>query len=136
MRKNKIPFIGLEPILYKRQILNLLRLPFRQKGLSVRGLEPRTNRLKAYCSAIELYTPKGYFFSTWFTHSTIDPTIENSNRIPIKRKNIYFWVKRFKKIMESPPIIKGVENEEYIESFTILNSYENRLIKLLRFKLK
>ena len=110
-RTNKLPFIGLEPIIYKRQILNLLRLPFSQKGLKVRGLEPRTNRLKAYCSAIELYTKFFYFFSGWFTHSTIDPTIENNNIIPIKIKNKCFWVKRFKKRIESPPIIKSVENE-------------------------
>jgi hypothetical protein len=39
----------------------------------------------------------------------IAPNIENNRVMPINTKKIYFCVKRFKNIIESPAIINGVE---------------------------
>ena len=72
--------------------------------MSVRGFEPRTNRLKAYCSTIELYTLILFYLFFSCIHNTIDPTIANNKIIETNTNKKYFCVKTDKNITESPEI--------------------------------
>ena len=74
--------------------------------MSVRGFEPRTNRLKAYCSTFELYTLIFFIYFFSCKHNTIDPTIVNNKIIDININKKYFCVNIDKNITESPEIHK------------------------------